>query len=115
MSSVLGSSVSFVTSGSFSTTSDGIGGPSYEVPLRVVIALASFLGFGMTLNKDPDPKNPIDGKEERDVVTYPGFVDRLYLGAANELFLDNGLGNIISIKNTKKLFDHILMLSISIC
>ncbi|GKG55902.1 hypothetical protein Tco_0574796, partial [Tanacetum coccineum] len=25
----------------------GIGGPSYETPLRVVIALASFLGFGM--------------------------------------------------------------------
>ncbi|GJS42155.1 hypothetical protein Tco_0567198 [Tanacetum coccineum] len=27
----------------------GIGGPSYETPLRVVIALASFLGFGMVL------------------------------------------------------------------
>ncbi|GJR67993.1 putative reverse transcriptase domain-containing protein [Tanacetum coccineum] len=44
MSSVLGSSVSFVTSLSFSTTGGGIGGPSYEIPLRVVIALASFLG-----------------------------------------------------------------------
>ncbi|GJR24262.1 putative glucose-6-phosphate 1-epimerase [Tanacetum coccineum] len=53
-----------------------------------------------TLNKDPDPKNPIEGTEERDVVTYPGFVDCVYLGAANELFLDNGLGDIISIKNT---------------
>ncbi|XP_071702495.1 putative glucose-6-phosphate 1-epimerase [Rutidosis leptorrhynchoides] len=53
-----------------------------------------------TLNKDPDPKNPIEGKEERDVVTYPGFVDCVYLGAANELYLDNGLGDIISIKNT---------------
>ncbi|GKC38430.1 hypothetical protein Tco_1050814, partial [Tanacetum coccineum] len=49
MSLVLGSSVSFVTSGSFSTTGSGIGGPSYEAPLRVVIALASFLGFGMVL------------------------------------------------------------------
>ncbi|GJY52499.1 hypothetical protein Tco_0443346 [Tanacetum coccineum] len=49
MSSVLGSSVSFVTSGSFSTTGGGIGGPSYEAPLRVVMALASFLGFGMVL------------------------------------------------------------------
>lgn len=53
-----------------------------------------------TLNKDPDPKNPTEGTEERDVVTYPGFVDCVYLGAANELNLDNGLGNIISIKNT---------------
>ncbi|KAI7745142.1 hypothetical protein M8C21_024240 [Ambrosia artemisiifolia] len=53
-----------------------------------------------TLNKDPDPKNPIEGKEERDVVTYPGFVDCVYLGASNELYLDNGLGDVISIKNT---------------
>lgn len=53
-----------------------------------------------TLNKDPDPKNPIEGTEERDVVTYPGFVDCVYLGAANELYLNNGLGDIISIKNT---------------
>ncbi|GKG23260.1 hypothetical protein Tco_0391296, partial [Tanacetum coccineum] len=49
MSSVLGSSVSFVTSFSFSNTGGGIGGPLYEAPLRVVIALASFLGFGMVL------------------------------------------------------------------
>ncbi|GKC01605.1 hypothetical protein Tco_0987741 [Tanacetum coccineum] len=49
MSSVLGSSVSFVTSVSVSTTGDRIGGPSYEAPLRVVMALASFLGFGMVL------------------------------------------------------------------
>ncbi|KAM0057505.1 putative glucose-6-phosphate 1-epimerase [Helianthus debilis subsp. tardiflorus] len=53
-----------------------------------------------TLNKDPDPKNPVEGKEERDVVTYPGFVDCVYLGASNELYLDNGLGDVISIKNT---------------
>ncbi|GJU02433.1 hypothetical protein Tco_1112771 [Tanacetum coccineum] len=38
-----------VTSLSFSTTGGGIRGPSYETPLRVVIALASFLGFGMVL------------------------------------------------------------------
>lgn len=34
-------------------------------------------------------------------MTYPGFVDCIYLGASNELYLDNGLGDIISIKNTK--------------
>nr|GEV33867.1 RNA-directed DNA polymerase, eukaryota [Tanacetum cinerariifolium] len=38
-----------VASGSFSITGGGIGGPSYEIPLRVVMALASFLGFGMVL------------------------------------------------------------------
>nr|GEY63099.1 reverse transcriptase domain-containing protein [Tanacetum cinerariifolium] len=50
MSLVLGSSVSFVASGSFSTPGGGIGGPSYEIPLLVVIALASFLGFGMIIH-----------------------------------------------------------------
>nr|GFB93217.1 hypothetical protein [Tanacetum cinerariifolium] len=49
MSSVLGSSVSLVASGSFSTPGGGIGGPSYEIPLLVVISLASFLGFEMVL------------------------------------------------------------------
>ncbi|POO02494.1 Aldose 1-/Glucose-6-phosphate 1-epimerase [Trema orientale] len=53
-----------------------------------------------TLNKNPDPKNPVEGKEERDVVTFPGFVDCIYLDAPDELHLDNGLGDIISIKNT---------------
>ncbi|KAJ4822931.1 hypothetical protein Tsubulata_000281 [Turnera subulata] len=53
-----------------------------------------------TLNKDPDPKNPVEGKEERDAVTFPGFVDCIYLDAPNELQLDNGLGNVITIKNT---------------
>nr|XP_023886698.1 putative glucose-6-phosphate 1-epimerase [Quercus suber]POE68162.1 putative glucose-6-phosphate 1-epimerase [Quercus suber] len=53
-----------------------------------------------TLNKDPDPKNPLEGKEERDVVTFPGFVDCVYLDAPNELQLDNGMGDIISIRNT---------------
>ncbi|KAG5061049.1 hypothetical protein JHK87_002078 [Glycine soja] len=53
-----------------------------------------------TLNKDPDPKNPVEGKEERDVVTFPGFVDCVYLDASSELQLDNGLGDLISIKNT---------------
>ncbi|KAL3527117.1 hypothetical protein ACH5RR_011773 [Cinchona calisaya] len=63
---------------------------------------ASVRGFKgcKTLNKDPDPKNPIEGKEERDIVTFPGFVDCIYLDAPNELQLDNGLGDIISIKNT---------------
>ncbi|KAG2376115.1 putative glucose-6-phosphate 1-epimerase [Vigna angularis] len=53
-----------------------------------------------TLNKDPDPKNPVEGREERDVVTFPGFVDCVYLDASSELQLDNGLGDLISIKNT---------------
>ncbi|KAI8567789.1 hypothetical protein RHMOL_Rhmol02G0149200 [Rhododendron molle] len=53
-----------------------------------------------TLNKDPDPKNPLVGKEERDVVTFPGFVDCVYLEAPDELLLDNGLGDKISIKNS---------------
>uniref|UniRef100_A0A453KLZ3 glucose-6-phosphate 1-epimerase n=1 Tax=Aegilops tauschii subsp. strangulata TaxID=200361 RepID=A0A453KLZ3_AEGTS len=53
-----------------------------------------------TLNKDPDPKNPLEGKEERDEVTFPGFVDCVYLGAPSELTLDNGLGDKIVISNT---------------
>lgn len=53
-----------------------------------------------TLNKVPDPKNPVEGMEERDAVTYPGFVDCIYLDAPDELHLDNGLGDVISIKNT---------------
>ncbi|KAH0771056.1 hypothetical protein KY290_015037 [Solanum tuberosum] len=53
-----------------------------------------------TLNKVPDPTNPVEGKEERDVVTFPGFVDCVYLDAPSELQLDNGLGDKISIKNT---------------
>ncbi|KAK9670200.1 hypothetical protein RND81_13G185200 [Saponaria officinalis] len=53
-----------------------------------------------TLNKDPDPTNPLEGVEERDVVTFPGFVDCVYLDAPNELILENGLGDKILIKNT---------------
>ncbi|KAL3619051.1 hypothetical protein CASFOL_037279 [Castilleja foliolosa] len=53
-----------------------------------------------TLNKDPDPKNPVEGKEERDAVTFPGFVDCIYLDAPGEIQLDNGLGDVITIKNT---------------
>lgn len=53
-----------------------------------------------TLNKDPDPKNPLEGKEERDAVTFPGFVDCVYLDAPSELYLDNGLGDKIAIRNT---------------
>ncbi|XP_050227906.1 putative glucose-6-phosphate 1-epimerase isoform X2 [Mercurialis annua] len=52
-----------------------------------------------TLNKDPDPTNPIEGKEERDVVTFPGFVDCVYLDAPAELQLDNGLGDLITLKS----------------
>ncbi|XP_051126798.1 putative glucose-6-phosphate 1-epimerase [Andrographis paniculata] len=53
-----------------------------------------------TLNKDPDPKYPVEGKEERDVVVFPGFVDCIYLDAPSELHMNNGLGDVISIKNT---------------
>ncbi|XP_077244340.1 galactose mutarotase-like superfamily protein [Tasmannia lanceolata] len=53
-----------------------------------------------TLNKDPDPTNPIKGNEEREVVTFPGFVDCVYLDAPKELNLGNGLGDMITIKNT---------------
>ncbi|RVW51814.1 putative glucose-6-phosphate 1-epimerase [Vitis vinifera] len=52
-----------------------------------------------TLNKDLDPTNPLEGKEERDVVTFPGFVDCIYLDAPNVLHLDNGLGDVITVKN----------------
>lgn len=37
----------------------------------------------------------------RDVVTFPGFVDCVYLDSQNELLLENGLGDKILIKNTK--------------
>ncbi|XP_065851593.1 putative glucose-6-phosphate 1-epimerase [Euphorbia lathyris] len=53
-----------------------------------------------TLNKDPDPINPIESKEERDVVTFPGFVDCIYLDSPDVLHLDNGLGDVITIKNS---------------
>ncbi|KAL6520034.1 hypothetical protein OROHE_017177 [Orobanche hederae] len=49
-----------------------------------------------TLNKDPDPRNPVEGKEERDVATFPGFVDCIYLDAPGELQMDNGLGDVWS-------------------
>ncbi|GKG14038.1 hypothetical protein Tco_0350998, partial [Tanacetum coccineum] len=66
MSLVLGSSVSFVTLGSFSTTGGGIGGPSYEAPLRVLIALALFLGFGMVLlGTDIQEKNKKKAKSKQ--------------------------------------------------
>uniref|UniRef100_A0A1D1Z348 glucose-6-phosphate 1-epimerase n=1 Tax=Anthurium amnicola TaxID=1678845 RepID=A0A1D1Z348_9ARAE len=52
-----------------------------------------------TLNKDPDPSNPLVGVEEREVITFPGFVDCIYLDAPSELNLDNGLDDIITIQN----------------
>ncbi|RAL46561.1 unnamed protein product [Cuscuta campestris] len=53
-----------------------------------------------TLNKHPDPRNPLAGQEEREFVTFPGFVDCIYLDTPNELQLDNGLGDTVIIKNT---------------
>lgn len=52
-----------------------------------------------TLNKDPDPSNPLEGKEERELVTFPGFVDCVYLNAPDTLQLDNGLGDLVTIKS----------------
>eukprot|EP01018_Ginkgo_biloba_P008328 Gb_21462 [translate_table: standard] len=52
-----------------------------------------------TLNKFPDPANPIVGLEEREIVNFPGFVDCIYLDAPNKLLLENGLGDTISIGN----------------
>lgn len=88
-----------------------------------------------TLNKDPDPKNPTEGEEDRlvcylfarsilallhiflilishvscfkrprDAVTFPGFVDCVYLDAPNELQFDNGLGDTLIIKSTKYVY-----------
>ncbi|KAI3775227.1 hypothetical protein L1987_49796 [Smallanthus sonchifolius] len=75
---------------------------SFQALYKASVSGASVKGLKgcKTLNKDPDPKNPMEGKEEIDVVTYPGFVDCVYLGAPNELCLDNGLGDVIPIKNT---------------
>lgn len=69
---------------------------------RALVTGATVKGLNgcKTLNKDPDPKNPVEGKEEREVVTFPGFVDCVYLEAPTELQLDNGLGDVITIKNT---------------
>ncbi|KNA17678.1 hypothetical protein SOVF_077700 isoform A [Spinacia oleracea] len=53
-----------------------------------------------TLNKEVDPQNPEEGIEEREVVTFPGFVDCVYLDASNELLLENGLGDKILVKST---------------
>ncbi|KAL5713424.1 glucose-6-phosphate 1-epimerase [Ranunculus cassubicifolius] len=53
-----------------------------------------------TLNKDPDPKNPLEGTEDRDGITFPGFVDCIYLNAPKDIQLENGLGDTISISNS---------------
>eukprot|EP00245_Coleochaete_scutata_P006024 TRINITY_DN20134_c0_g1_i1.p1 TRINITY_DN20134_c0_g1~~TRINITY_DN20134_c0_g1_i1.p1 ORF type:complete len:364 (-),score=66.70 TRINITY_DN20134_c0_g1_i1:433-1524(-) len=52
-----------------------------------------------SLNKDPDPVNPIKGSEIRDFVTFPGFVDCMYKKTPSELILNNGLGDSVSILN----------------
>ncbi|KAL0332566.1 UNVERIFIED_CONTAM: putative glucose-6-phosphate 1-epimerase [Sesamum calycinum] len=66
----------------------------FEALYKASVTGASVRGLKgcKTLNKDPDPKNPVEGKEERDVVTFPGFVDCVYLDAPGELQLNNGLG-----------------------
>lgn len=62
-------------------------------------ALVKGLKGCKTLSKFPDPKNPIEGVEEREIINFPGFVDCIYLDAPNKLLLENGLGNTISIEN----------------
>lgn len=37
----------------------------------------------------------------REVITFPGFVDCVYLDAPKEIFLDNGIGDVINIQNSK--------------
>ena len=37
----------------------------------------------------------------REEVTFPGFVDCIYLGAPSQLILDNGLGDKIAISNSR--------------
>eukprot|EP00270_Netrium_digitus_P008807 TRINITY_DN264_c0_g1_i1.p1 TRINITY_DN264_c0_g1~~TRINITY_DN264_c0_g1_i1.p1 ORF type:complete len:367 (-),score=108.30 TRINITY_DN264_c0_g1_i1:105-1172(-) len=51
------------------------------------------------LNKDPDPTNPIPGVEEREEVTFPGFIDCMYLNGPDSLNFDNGLGATVKITN----------------
>ncbi|KAK6924376.1 LOW QUALITY PROTEIN: Aldose 1-/Glucose-6-phosphate 1-epimerase, partial [Dillenia turbinata] len=78
-------------------------GPALHTYFQASITGTSMKGLKAckTLNKDPDPKNPLEGKEDRDVITFPGFVDCIYLDAPSENQLDNGLGDIITIRNTK--------------
>ncbi|KAH7434873.1 hypothetical protein KP509_06G039000 [Ceratopteris richardii] len=52
-----------------------------------------------TLDKVPNPINPVRGLEEREEVNFPGFVDCVYLDAPEELIMKNGLGDTISITN----------------
>eukprot|EP00271_Cylindrocystis_brebissonii_P014382 TRINITY_DN35729_c0_g1_i1.p1 TRINITY_DN35729_c0_g1~~TRINITY_DN35729_c0_g1_i1.p1 ORF type:complete len:359 (+),score=70.41 TRINITY_DN35729_c0_g1_i1:128-1204(+) len=68
---------------------------------RAAISDVKVLGLkGLNfLNKDPDPKNPIPGVEEREAVVFPAYVDSVYLGAPSELVLENGLGKSLSIAN----------------
>ncbi|KAH9711350.1 glucose-6-phosphate 1-epimerase [Citrus sinensis] len=76
---------------------------SFQALFKASVTGASVKGLKgcKTLNKDPDPKNPVEGKEERwDRVTFPGFVDCIYLDAPSVVHLDNGLGDTITIRNT---------------
>lgn len=55
---------------------------------------------GLTyLDKEKDPSNPIKAEETREEVTFPGFVDCVYLKAPSELVLDNGEGKTIAISS----------------
>eukprot|EP00850_Spirogloea_muscicola_P018050 SM000161S02432 [mRNA] locus=s161:151967:155206:- [translate_table: standard] len=66
------------------------------------------------LNKDPDPKNPIPGQEDRpadafgvarplrhrELVGFPGFVDCMYTGVPDTLVLDSGLQHDLTLSAT---------------
>ncbi|CAM6093044.1 unnamed protein product [Calypogeia fissa] len=51
------------------------------------------------LDKHPVTKEPVETEETRDLVTFGGFVDRVYLDAPKRVVLRNGLGKTIAIEN----------------
>ncbi|CAM6043571.1 unnamed protein product [Sphagnum compactum] len=70
---------------------------------RAAIANVSVKGLKgcETFNKPyEDPKNPVKGTEDRETITFPGFVDCMYRNTPNEVVLANGLGTTLSIKNS---------------
>ncbi|BBN15429.1 glucose-6-phosphate 1-epimerase [Marchantia polymorpha subsp. ruderalis] len=50
-------------------------------------------------DKDPVTKEPVQSSEDRDEVTFPEFVDRIYKDAPSRVVLRNGLGDTLSLEN----------------
>ncbi|GJX31944.1 retrovirus-related pol polyprotein from transposon TNT 1-94 [Tanacetum coccineum] len=105
MSSVLDSSASFVTSLSFSTTGGRIGGPSYETPLRVVIAMASFLGFGMQLKQQDEHSDQlVHMKKFRDNTPHDNS-DKLYFQAEKDaIFMIPDMEQSVKVSTNEVMF-----------